>query len=65
MLVLSRKPWKRVCIGDAIVLTVVALENGRVRLAFEAPQDVAIDRAEVRQRRQRTARRPPSAGRQG
>jgi len=30
---------------------VVAARNGQVRLAFEASSDVAIDREEVRQRR--------------
>lgn len=50
MLVLSRKMGERVCIGQSVVVTVVAVKNGQVRLAFEAPDHVAIDRAEVRQR---------------
>jgi carbon storage regulator len=48
MLVLSRKAGERVHIGPRIVLTVLALKAGRVRLAFEAPKDVAIFREEVR-----------------
>lgn len=47
MLVLSRKPGERVRIGPRVVVTVVALKGRRVRLAFEAPDDVAIFREEV------------------
>ncbi len=50
MLVLSRKPGERVCIGASVVVVVVAVHNGQVRLAFDAPSAVAIDREEVRQR---------------
>jgi carbon storage regulator len=49
MLVLSRKVGERVCIGASVVVTVVDVHNGRVRLAFDAPSGVAIDREEVRQ----------------
>ncbi len=54
MLVLSRKAGERVHIGASVVVTVVAIHNGRVRLAFDAPSQVPIDRAEVRQRWQRS-----------
>jgi carbon storage regulator len=50
MLILSRKIGERVCIGPSVVVTVVAARNGQVRLAFDAPAQVAIDREEVRQR---------------
>jgi carbon storage regulator len=50
MLVLSRKTGERVCIGASVVVTVLAARNGQVRLAFDAPAQVAIDREEVRQR---------------
>lgn len=51
MLVLSRKRCERIWIGESILLTVVALNKGEVRLAFEAPADVSIDREEVRNKR--------------
>ena len=51
MLVLNRKTGERICIGASVVVTVVAVRNGQVRLAFEASSGVAIDREEVRQRR--------------
>jgi carbon storage regulator len=52
MLVLARKKGERIWIGESILLTVVTVRNGQVRLAFEAPDSVAIDREEVRNRRQ-------------
>jgi carbon storage regulator len=52
MLVLTRKTGERVRIGTSVVVTVVAIDQGRVRLAFDAPAHVAIDREEVRRRRQ-------------
>jgi len=50
MLILSRKIGERVCIGKTVVVKVVSVQNGRVRLAFDAPDHVAIDREEVRDR---------------
>jgi carbon storage regulator len=47
MLVLSRKPGEKVVIGDGITLTVVEVGGGRVRLAFDAPDQVRILRAEL------------------
>jgi carbon storage regulator len=47
MLVLSRKPGEQVVIGDGITLTVVEVRGGRVRLAFDAPAQVGIRRAEL------------------
>jgi carbon storage regulator len=51
MLVLVRREHERIWIGESVVLTVVAVRNGQVRLAFEAPEGVTIDREEVRKRR--------------
>jgi len=52
MLVLSRDARQRVIIGEgpaAVVVTVVEVSpGGRVRLGFEAPGGVSIDREEVR-----------------
>ena len=60
MLVLSRKIGEQVCIGQNVLLTIVALKNGQARLGFEAPEDVAIDREEIRQRlSQSTAKATP------
>jgi carbon storage regulator CsrA len=47
MLVLSRKPGEKVAIGNGITLTLVEVKGGRVRLAFDAPDQVRILRGEL------------------
>ncbi|HZV06101.1 MAG TPA: carbon storage regulator [Gemmataceae bacterium] len=37
MLVLSRKQGEKVQIGSTITLTVLAIEQGRIRLGIDAP----------------------------
>jgi len=48
MLVLSRKASQGICIGDNIHITVLRIEGGRVKIGIEAPQDVHVDRDEIR-----------------
>ena len=47
MLVLTRKTNEVITIGDDITLTVVQIRGDRVKLAIDAPRDVAIKRAEI------------------
>ncbi|MFG0334922.1 MAG: carbon storage regulator [Maioricimonas sp. JB049] len=47
MLVLTRRLNEAIVINNAIELRVVAINGGRIRLAIDAPQDVAIRREEV------------------
>ena len=47
MLVLSRREGETICIGDNIEVKVIAVRGKRVKLAFEAPRDVTIRRAEL------------------
>jgi carbon storage regulator len=47
MLVLSRKPGEKVVIGNGITVTVVSVIGNKVRLAFDAPDQVRILRAEL------------------
>jgi carbon storage regulator len=47
MLVLSRKPGEKVVLGNGITLTVVEVKGKRVRLAFDAPDQIHILRAEI------------------
>ena len=47
MLVLSRKPDEQVVFDNGITLTVVEVRGNRVRLAFDAPEQVRILRAEL------------------
>ena len=46
-LVLTRKPMQAIHIGDDIIVTLVSIENGKARIAIEAPRDVAIIREEL------------------
>ncbi len=47
MLVLSRKPGEKIIIGNDITLTVVEVKGNRVRLAFDAPNQICILRGEL------------------
>jgi carbon storage regulator CsrA len=53
MLVLSRKCMEAVVVGGAngaerlLKITVLGIEKGRVRLGFEAQEDIAVHRLEV------------------
>jgi carbon storage regulator len=47
MLVLTRKPGEKIHIGPDITLTVLEVHGNKVRLGIEAPEDVAILRAEL------------------
>ena len=47
MLVLTRKKGERVHIGDDIVVTVIDVRGDGVRIGFDAPRGVSIQRAEV------------------
>jgi len=48
MLALTLKPGEQVLIGDDIKVTLIAIRRGQVVLGFDAPPEVAIDRAVVR-----------------
>jgi carbon storage regulator CsrA len=47
MLVLSRKPGETIVTSNGITVTVAEIKGNRVRLAFDAPDDVRILRAEL------------------
>ncbi|HEY7314130.1 MAG TPA: carbon storage regulator [Gemmataceae bacterium] len=47
MLVISRKPGQKIVLSNGITLTVVAVRGNRVRLAFDAPDQFRILRAEL------------------
>ena len=47
MLILQRKPGQAVQIGENIVVSVVSVDNNRVRLSISAPNDVSILRSEL------------------
>ena len=48
MLVFSRKTGQEIVIDGAISLKVLAVEGNKIRIGIEAPEDVPILRAELR-----------------
>ena len=69
MLALSRRVGEKVVIGDPAnplgVIQVVAVQGDKVRLAFDFPRDVQINRMELADRKRRddvTPPAPPSTG---
>lgn len=56
MLTLTRRWGEKIVIGtgpDAVTVTIVGIERGKVRLGIEAPKDVPVDRLEVREEKER------------
>ena len=55
MLVLTRKVGEEIWIGDDIRIVVSRCHSGQVRLAFDAPREVKILRAEIKRRQEAEA----------
>jgi carbon storage regulator len=51
MLVLTRHRRGQIVIAGDIVITVLAIEGNKVRLGFDAPKSIRVDRKEVHDRR--------------
>jgi carbon storage regulator len=47
MLILTRRVGESLMIGNAVTVTVVAVQGNQVRIGVNAPQDVAVHREEV------------------
>lgn len=47
MLILQRKPGEAVRIGDDVTVSILSVENGRVRIAIDAPTSIPILRSEL------------------
>jgi len=52
MLVLTRKIQETLVIDGNITVTVVSVENGRVRIGIEAPRHISVRRGELEPRPQ-------------
>ncbi len=48
MLVLTRKKSEMIRIGDNVVIKVISCGNGKVKIGIEAPIDVRVVRAELK-----------------
>jgi len=65
MLVLGRKKNEQIVISSPsgeIRITLVAIRGDKVRLGFDAPKEVLIDRHELHERIQREGRRSAGPG---
>ena len=58
MLVLTRKVNEKIRIGETIEVKVLEVRNGKVKLGFLAPWDVAIQREEVARQIERICEEP-------
>ena len=47
MLVFTRKPKESIVINGDIVVTVLAVQCGKVRLGIEAPREIPVHRQEL------------------
>ena len=47
MLVLSRKKYEEILIGDDVLISVVEIRGDKVRIGITAPKDVPVHRREV------------------
>lgn len=47
MLVITRKSGERICLGDEITITVLAIVGSTVRLGIAAPAEVPVYRHEI------------------
>ncbi len=55
MLVLSRRNSQQIHIGQGIIVTIIAVQGGRVRIGIDAPRDVSVRRGEIRLQKDSTA----------
>jgi carbon storage regulator len=58
MLILTRRPVESICIGDEVTVTVLGVVGNQVRFGIDAPRKITIDRAEIHERKKRSAPQP-------
>ena len=47
MLLLSRKQYESIMVGDDVQITVIEIRGDKVRLGIEAPRDMSVHRREI------------------
>ena len=62
MLILTRKVGESVLIGDGIKVSVLAVKCNQVRVGLDAPNDVSVQREEVRERLEEGKGAPSESG---
>jgi carbon storage regulator len=58
MLVLTRRQYETLMIGDNVTVTVLDIQGGRVRLGVNAPRDIVVNREELCEKTRRKDRMP-------
>jgi len=61
MLILTRRLGQIVRIGEEVKVTIVAIKGNHVRVGFEAPRAVPVDREELFLRKRKGLRRTGAA----
>jgi carbon storage regulator len=51
MLILTRRVGESLIIGEDIEVTVCGVNGNQIRIGINAPKDIAVDRAEIRERK--------------
>ena len=51
MLILTRRTGETILIGDDVAVTILGVNGNQVRIGVKAPNDVFVDREEVRRRK--------------
>lgn len=51
MLILTRRPQETICIGDDVRVTLLGVKGNHCRIGIEAPKTTAIDREEIREKK--------------
>lgn len=57
-LVLTRREFETVCIGNNITVSITRISGKQVRLSIDAPKDVAVHREEIYRRIKATENEP-------
>lgn len=50
MLILTRKIWESLIIGDDVEITVLSVRGNQVKLGVNAPKEIAVHRQEIYER---------------
>ena len=50
MLVLSRKCGEAITIGNGVIVTVLAVQGGKVKIGVVAPAEIPVHRQEIHER---------------
>ena len=58
MLILTRRTGETLHIGEDVEVTVMAVNGPQVRIGIKAPRNVAVDREEIAERKQRDRELP-------